>query len=114
MNTYPEHIYHNLERNDLDYILKHSKHIDEKRLYTCQAYIGTGDYCDSLVYLRSYDTIVAIYDKDEDALYDILRTEYGYTATSSQHISKFEKYIKPSRYYRTYYKDGQAMYRRLY
>lgn len=39
--------------------------------------------------LRSYRTIVAIIDTHTDTLYDFLRYVYGFTATSAQHISKF-------------------------
>ena len=41
--------------------------------------------------LRSYNTIVAFIDVQTDTLYDVLRLVYGYTSTSAQHISKFEK-----------------------
>lgn len=41
--------------------------------------------------LRSYNTIVAFICKETDTLYDVLRYVYGYTSTSAQHISKFEK-----------------------
>ena len=41
--------------------------------------------------LRSYRTIVAIIDIKTDTLYDFLRYVYGYTATSAQHISKFNQ-----------------------
>lgn len=54
--------------------------------------------CTALVYvssryyiLQSYSTIVAIIDRENDTLYDFLRMVYGYTATSAQHISKFNK-----------------------
>lgn len=114
MNTYPEHKLHNLVKDDLDYVISKSETIDKKRLFTCQAKICIPSYDKDLIYLESYGTIVAIYDKNEDAFYDILRTEYGYTAISSQHISKFEKLVKPSKYYRTYTKNGTDMYRRLY
>ena len=40
--------------------------------------------------LRSYRTIVAIIDIKTDTLYDFLRYVYGYTATSAQHIAKFD------------------------
>lgn len=39
--------------------------------------------------LRSYNTLVAVIDKDTGNCYDILRVAYGYTATSAQHIAKF-------------------------
>lgn len=41
--------------------------------------------------LRSYNTVVAAIDVRTDTLYDFLRYVYGYTATSAQHISKFDK-----------------------
>lgn len=41
--------------------------------------------------LRSYNTIVAAIDTRTDTLYDFLRKVYGFTSTSAQHISKFEK-----------------------
>ena len=53
-------------------------------------------HCSAVVYetenyyiLRSYATIIAVIDKTTDTLYDALRLVYGYTATSAQHISKF-------------------------
>lgn len=39
--------------------------------------------------LKSYETYVAVIERDTDTLYDCLRLVYGYTATSAQHISKF-------------------------
>lgn len=41
------------------------------------------------IFLRSYNTIVCLYDKKEHIIVDVLRYVYGYTATSSQHINKF-------------------------
>ena len=59
-----------------------------KRLKNCQAYVlETKNY----YILKSYNTIVAWIEKEHDTLYDALRMVYGYTATSAQHISKFEK-----------------------
>ena len=66
-----------------------------KRLRSCSAEVApvidaeTGE----LLYyvLRSYNTIVAAIDVSNDTLYDFLRYVYGYTATSAQHISKFDK-----------------------
>ena len=62
-------------------------HTDWKRLRSC-----TADVCETENYyiLRSYNTIVAVMDKAYDMLYDVLRLVYGYTATSAQHISKFD------------------------
>ncbi len=39
--------------------------------------------------LQSYETIVAYIWKHDFTIYDNLRIEYGYTATSAQHIAKF-------------------------
>lgn len=59
-----------------------------KRLSTCQAYV----YETRRFYvLRSYNTVVAIIEKSTDTCYDFLRGVYGYTNTSAQHISKFDK-----------------------
>lgn len=58
------------------------------RLRSCKACV----YENSMWYiLKSYATIVAIIDKNTDTLYDFSRYVYGYTATTSQHISKFGK-----------------------
>lgn len=60
----------------------------QKRLRTCRAVVfETENY----FILKSYRTIIAVIDKRTDTLYDVLRYVYGYTATSAQHISKFEK-----------------------
>ena len=59
-----------------------------RKLRTCQAKVSeTPRY----YILYSYNTLVAFIDKTTDTLYDVLRYVYGYTATSAQHISKFEK-----------------------
>lgn len=56
------------------------------RLRQCQAYV----YETAFYYvLQSYNTVVAIIDKDDMALYDFSRYVYGYTATVAQHIAKF-------------------------
>ena len=61
---------------------------NSEKLRNCSAVVY--DY-DRYYALRSYNTIIAIIDKETDTLYDFLRYVYGYTATSAQHISKFEK-----------------------
>ena len=62
--------------------------IDMERLRTCTAWVEeTPNY----YRLRSYRTLIAVIAKDTDTLFDCLRIVYGYTATSAQHISKFEK-----------------------
>lgn len=58
------------------------------RLRTCQAYVYETA---SFYVLRSYNTVVAIIDKSSDICYDFLRGVFGYTNTSAQHISKFDK-----------------------
>ena len=66
-----------------------------ERLRSCSAEVApvidseTGE----LLYyvLRSYRTIVAAIDVRTDTLYDFLRYVYGYTSTSAQHLSKFDK-----------------------
>lgn len=57
-----------------------------KQLRTCSAEVyETKDF----IVLRSYNTIVAFYNKHTNEFFDVLRYVYGYTATSAQHISKF-------------------------
>ena len=58
------------------------------RLRTCQAMVYETS---SFYVLRSYNTVVAIIEKKTDTCYDFLRYVYGYTSTSAQHISKFDK-----------------------
>ena len=41
-----------------------------------------------------------VYDKQTEEGFDILRTEYGFTSTSAQHISKFIKDYKIDSVYR--------------
>ena len=57
------------------------------KLRSCSAEVWASD---SYYILRSYNTIVAIIDRNGN-LYDFLRMVYGYTATSAQHISKFAR-----------------------
>lgn len=58
------------------------------RLRSCEAWtVETEHY----IFLKSYQTIIAVIDKTTDTLYDVLRGVYGYTHTSSQHIAKFNK-----------------------
>ncbi len=60
-----------------------------KRLRSCSAYVWeTSDF----YILQSYNTFIACIPKEwRKACFDALRIEYGYTATSAQHVSKFEK-----------------------
>ena len=64
------------------------------KLYSCNAEIW--GYMGILV-LVSYGTPIAVYTRD-GSLYDCLRVVYGYTATSSQHISKFKKWLPENNY----------------
>ena len=57
-----------------------------KKFRNCKAtIIDSKDF----IVLESYRTIVAFIYKPTGALYDVLRTVYGNTATSAQHIAKF-------------------------
>ena len=69
----------------------------EKRckLYSCKAEIW--EY-NGIIALVSYSTPIAVYTPDNATLYDCLRIVYGYTATSSQHISKFSKWLAGNNY----------------
>lgn len=58
------------------------------RLRSCQAVVYETP---SFYVLRSYNTVVAIIEKSTDICYDFLRSVYGYTNTSAQHIAKFDK-----------------------
>ncbi len=57
-----------------------------RKLRNCQAGVYESEH---FHILRSYNTIVACIDKRTNICYDFLRMVYGYTSTSSQHISKF-------------------------
>lgn len=61
---------------------------DVKRLRSCSASVGKKG---KWYVLKSYSTIIAIIDTTTDTLFDFLRYVYGYTPTSVQHISKFDK-----------------------
>ena len=76
----------------LYYAFKHGKRLC--KLYSCNAEIWewTG-----ILVLVSYGTPIAVY-MDDWSLYDCLRVVYGYTATSSQHISKFKKWLSENNY----------------
>lgn len=85
--------------------------VEEKPFRTCKARVArVGKY----IYLRSYNTVVAFIDTVTNHGYDILRTEYGYTATSAQHISKFFSYYSVGTVYRTDYNKGCCITKVLY
>ena len=73
--------------DNLPYI---GKNLDGIRLYYCNAYVY---YMNHYIILKSYNNIVAVYDGEQNILYDGLRYVYGYTATSAQHIAKFKKFL---------------------
>lgn len=56
------------------------------RLRSCKAYVHDTP---NFYVLQSYNTLIACIDKRTGILVDVLRTEFGYTSTSAQHISKF-------------------------
>lgn len=67
--------------------------------------IRTLHYCNAEIWeykgflaLVSYRTPIAVYAPDNATLYDCLRIVFGYTATSSQHISKFSKWLAENNY----------------
>ena len=64
------------------------------KLYSCNAEIRE---CTGILVLVSYGTPIAVYT-DDGSLYDCLRVVYGYTATSSQHIAKFRKWLAENNY----------------
>ena len=64
------------------------------RLYSCNAWIWEFK---GILVLVSYDTPIAVYAYNS-SLCACLRVVYGYTATSSQHISKFIKWLEENNY----------------
>ena len=76
----------------LYYAFKNGKRVC--RLYSCKAEILE---CMGVLVLVSYGTPIAVYT-DDLSLYDCLQVVYGYTATSSQHISKFRKWLAENNY----------------
>lgn len=71
---------------ELDFMASNGIYLKPKRLRSCTAWVlETPSY----YVLRSYETYVAVIEKDTDTLFDALRIVYGYTATSAQHIAKF-------------------------
>lgn len=83
-----------------DIINEHADQMNEsaynqvKQLYNCKAWLYESKNC---IWLKSYNTFIAVYDIDKNILVDCLRTEFGYTATSAQHIAKFRRYLRERR-----------------
>ena len=84
----------------VDFNKSHRVRGKEKQLRHCNATYGYTEDGEFL-YLRSYNTIVCVIDLTTGEAIDVLRTEYGYTATSAQHISKFLKDFNHSSLFRT-------------
>lgn len=59
---------------------------DVAPLRHCHAFVYETDF---YFVLRSYNTVVAVINKEDMALYDFSRYVYGYTVTTAQHITKF-------------------------
>lgn len=76
------------EINFINEYFRECSYGEKRNLRSCSAcvYVSNRFYI-----LQSYNTIIASIDRETDTLYDFLRYVYGYTATSAQHISKFEK-----------------------
>lgn len=90
-SEYYKHYYRNIE-SILYYVFNNGK--KRCKLYSCNAEIRE---CIGMIVLVSYGTPIAVYTRD-GSLYDCLRVVYGYTATSSQHISKFKKWLAENNY----------------
>ena len=65
---------------------KEIQHYNGVRLRNCTAWVYESE---NFYSLRSYNAIIACIDKRTKICYDFLRMVYGYTSTSSHHISKF-------------------------
>ena len=59
---------------------------DCERLRSCSAHVYDTD---NFYILQSYNTFVAAIEKSTGYCADMLRKEFGYTATSAHHIAKF-------------------------
>ena len=86
-----KHYYRGIE-GILHYVFTNGK--KRCRLYSCNAEIWEGL---GILALVSYGTPIAVYT-DDGSLCDCLRIVYGYTATSSQHICKFRKWLAENNY----------------
>ena len=67
------------------------------QLRSCKANVFESEY---FYFLMSYNTVVAVINKDTGVCIDFLRLVYGYTATSAGHISKFCKDYNATTIYR--------------
>lgn len=87
-----KHYYRGIE-GILYYVFKNGK--KRCKLYSCNAEIWE---CSGILILVSYGTPIAVFAPDDGSLYDCLRVVYGYTATSTQHIFKFKKWLAENNY----------------
>lgn len=60
-------------------------------LFKCSATVKTNGVDCVLI---SYSTPIALYTHGDGIVWDCLRIKYGYTATSTQHIFKFIKWLE--------------------
>ena len=60
-------------------------------LFKCSATVKTNGVGWVLI---SYSTPIALYTPGDGIVWDCLRIKYGYTATSSQHLCKFVKWLE--------------------
>lgn len=61
--------------------------VNSKRLRTCNAVVYETR---NFYVLKSYNTYIAVINKDSHICYDALRYVYGYTSTSAKHVAKFK------------------------
>lgn len=89
-NEIVEHFY---DTTYLEEICAQKWSYKSKKLFNCSADILTS-HLSPYILLRSYDTIIAVFNTHSGELFDFLRLEYGYTNTSNQHYHKFRKLIE--------------------
>ena len=91
INAEAKEIYDYADRQYISDMKYRNLNVTWKRLNNCQAWTYENE---DYIYLMSYNTIVAVFEKETCELADVLRMVYGYTATSAQHIAKFANYLK--------------------
>lgn len=64
----------------------------KRQLANCQAWVLENKDT-NFIFLKSYDTIIAAYDKETEELFDFLYLVYGHSSTSIQHYFKFYRLI---------------------
>lgn len=81
LNELPKEARSNLNKRQL-------KQAGARQLRSCTAWVWETPH---YYVLQSYETFIACIEKASDICCDVLRTEYGYTATSAKHVSIFRK-----------------------